>query len=362
MTVFRTSLVTGGLLTEAIKAPWQRKVVYASGRFWAFYSDGANMVYETSTDGINWAAAIVIRAADRGCRFSVWFDGTNFAYAYNSATYLGGDDGTIYFRMGTLNLGGTISWLAVEQTVVAGVRYTSVFVIFDSNGYPWINYVATLNLYVLKSSTNNGTWTNAVGFPIQVNVAVAEPWSSILLPLTAGKVSVIYGAGNQCAFHRLYNGVNFDPEESIGDIYFGGYSSDELPFSAVTFGDDVYLVGMDGATYEHRFLKRTYGVGWGPYTVLWTYGIFVLSKYSSSIYAFRNYGAALSLRIFTAGTWTTTETIYTSTNSLLTLTSSYDAPALIWRDLGTGGIEFGQIIVGKPKGTIAIHAKLVGII
>jgi len=99
----------------AIGYPTQRKSFHANGRFWAFYSDGTNMVYCTSTDGSTWTAPTAIRPADLGDEFSIWFDGTYFHYACAP----GGAGTPIYYRKGLPVGDGSITWVTdAEQTVI----------------------------------------------------------------------------------------------------------------------------------------------------------------------------------------------------------------------------------------------------
>ena len=45
------SIVGTSSVFTAISRPFQRKIFFANGLFWVFYSDGTNMVYRTSADG-----------------------------------------------------------------------------------------------------------------------------------------------------------------------------------------------------------------------------------------------------------------------------------------------------------------------
>ncbi len=110
------SLVGTSTSAYANSYPFQRKEFYANGLIWKFYSDGTNMVYKTSSDGVTWSAATAIREATYGYRFSVDFNGTHLAYAYASSA--SGD--SLYWRMGVPNSDGTITWSAPEQVAVAG--------------------------------------------------------------------------------------------------------------------------------------------------------------------------------------------------------------------------------------------------
>ena len=165
---------------------FQRKSFYANGLFWVFYSDGTNMVYRTSSDGSTWSSASTVRASGDGTQFSTYFDGTYISYAM-LPTYSGSD--TIYYRRGAPNSDGTITWSASEQTVGTSSYTTAVSIGVDSSGYPYIAYRAQSPRYcfVTKSSTNNGAWTTASGYPLQLTT-VAGYWATIVVPLTNNKM------------------------------------------------------------------------------------------------------------------------------------------------------------------------------
>ena len=174
------SLVGTSTSTSATWYPFQRKSFYANGRFWVFYSDGTNMVYRTSTDGSTWSSATTVRACTYGYKFSIWFDGTYLHYAYGSSS-------AIYYRRGTPNSDGTITWSAAEQTVSTtynSARYPMISV--DSNGYVFVGYSdydgTNRYPYVIKSGNNDGTWgTTPSGFPYQLSTASAT-WGVSVVP------------------------------------------------------------------------------------------------------------------------------------------------------------------------------------
>jgi len=187
--------------STASTATWlsfQRKTFYANSRFWVFYFNGTHIVYRTSTDGETWTSETVIRVASYGYQFSVWFDGTYLHYAF--AEILGGANrgGALYYRRGTPNSDGSITWSASEQTVMGSrtdIDYQEAFVAVDSAGCPWIGYSRIYGLtndqWVTKSATNDGTWVNATGFPTQLTITTGN-WRTCVIPLTLNKTYVIY--------------------------------------------------------------------------------------------------------------------------------------------------------------------------
>jgi hypothetical protein len=246
-----TPLVGTSSVSYAIWYPCLRKCFYANGRFWVFYSDGSNMVYCTSTDGITWSSPIAVRFCTSGDQFSIWFDGTYLHYAYAAST-------SIYYRRGTPNSDGTITWSAPEQQVATtynDVDYPMVSV--DSNGYVWIGYIdfdgSGFYPYVIKSGNNDGTWgTTPSGFPYQLSTT-SGLWYVSVIPLTSGKMLAIYACGDSTVKARRWDGSAWGVEvATTSSIYDGSYHS------AVAQGDDVHLVFLKSIGYDILYTKYSY--------------------------------------------------------------------------------------------------------
>jgi len=246
------SVVGTSTTTFATVHPFQRKSFYANGRFWAFYSDGTNIVYSTSTDGSTWSSATTVRAATVGYLFSVWFDGTYLHYAY--ANY-----SPIYYRRGTPNSDGTITWSAVEQTV--STTYNKPFYLMvsvDSNGYVWIGYMEYDGTYyypyVIKSGNNDGTWgTTPSGFPYQLSTTASTYWKVSIVPLTAGKMLALYTVDSGNIWAKRWDGSVWGVEVATASaIRWSQYHS------AVAQGDDVHLTFLKNAGYDILYVKYVY--------------------------------------------------------------------------------------------------------
>jgi len=231
---------------NATRHPFQRKSFYAAGRFWVFYSDGTNMVYRTSTDGITWAGPTTIRTCASGRYFSIWFDETFLHYAYST-----GINAPLYYRRGTPESDGTITWSAVEQTAVAAVAfitYTHPFVSVDSDGHAWIGYrrvdVSTpypfvQSSYVTMSGNTDGTWgATPGGFPYSFPPIAGKTSTISIIPLTDNKMLAVYIYNlNEPVRANLWNGTVWG-----GDVPTSSTVKGLLYFSAVAEGDDVHLV------------------------------------------------------------------------------------------------------------------------
>ncbi len=257
--------------TDVFGHSYQRYTFCANGRFWVFYSDNTNLVYVTSVDGSTWNSATAMRAASSNPEFSVWFDGTNVHYAKGQKDQV--PNTPLYYRMGVPNANGNITWNALEQIVapaVANRSYRAPQIITDSDGYPVITYLNKTTfpsanaVSVSKSSTKNGTWTNAAGFPAAVSTDAAWPFS---VPLKSSKLYTMWSIDNGKIRGSLYNGAFWGSAADCSSNYIG---EDSRGLSAVSYGDDVHLayIGNETATKIYRHVKRTYGSGWGPETIV----------------------------------------------------------------------------------------------
>jgi hypothetical protein len=247
------SIVGTSTTNTATSYPFQRKCFYANGRFWVFYSDGTNMVYRTSTDGSTWTAATTVRTAAYGYTFSIWFDGTylHYAYAYGSP---------IYYRRGTPNSDGTITWSAAEQTVATAFNTANYpMVSVDSNGYVWIGYNdndGTSNYpCVIKSGNNDGTWgTTPSGFPSAISYGLSlYDWRVSVIPLTSGKMLAVYAYNGGAVKAKKWDGSAWGAEVATTSAIYVSYY-----YSAVAQGDDVHLVFLKNTGYDILYTKYSY--------------------------------------------------------------------------------------------------------
>jgi hypothetical protein len=262
--------------------PGQRYTFFANGLYWVWYSDGKDMVFTTSANGVDWSSATRVRACKAGYQFSVAFDGTYFHYVF-TPTELDAYNG-IYYRMGLANSDGTITWQVTEQKawdIDSHHLCTDPTIAVDSNGYPWIatgysQYAVALfdtYGYVLKSSTKNGTWTNETTLftsPYQFSTAryntyphLPSAWAFVV-PLTKGKVYVgIQTNGNYVTSGaeknmkgRLWDGSVWGSEETpVTSDYIGSAC-----VSTVAIGDNIHMTY--GTADTHYYVNRIYGSNW----------------------------------------------------------------------------------------------------
>jgi hypothetical protein len=232
----------------------QRKTFYANGRFWVFYYDDTYMVYRTSTDGSTWSSASTIARVSSGSDFSVFFDGTYLHYVRVSSIY-------VYYRRGVPSSAGSISWSAAEQTVYTDPSSFYVYypnVVVDSGGYPWVSfhpYDGTNGIWyckVSKSSTNDGTWVTASGFPYSLGTGYH---TSAVLPLTSSKVYVLYcqwSVSGGYMYGILWNGAWGSTETVASNVVLHYWS-------AVAQGDYVHVAYL---AYGYNIVYRQRTTSW----------------------------------------------------------------------------------------------------
>jgi hypothetical protein len=161
--------------------------------------------------------------------------------------------------MGTPDSNGSITWCATEQVVIAGVSgvsygYPSICV--DSNGFYWIAITKATSPYsymVLKSSTDNGVWTTANGFPLSISASTAV--AAQIVPLINGQIAFTYlNTTNNNEYIESWSGsawntavrmVGVDPVSPNG-------------VSLVNYGDNVYFAWSNTTSQYPRELKYTY--------------------------------------------------------------------------------------------------------
>ena len=243
-------------VSTATRMPFQRLCFYHNGRYWVFYGDGTNFVYRTSTDGAAWSGTTTLHAGELSAWCSIVFDGTYVHYAVTTWTATD----PIYYRRGTPDADGGITWSAAEQTAVAGDvsdRYADPTIAIDSNGYPFIAYIREYDCYCAKASTNDGTWT--LDWDVLIKASGGDFVFSAVVELTSAKMYVVYGevAGDTKLYGKLYN-AGFGGEEGVST------SDAEAAmgvFSVTSIGDDVHVAFLKDTTSDILYVARA--VGWG---------------------------------------------------------------------------------------------------
>jgi hypothetical protein len=249
-------LVATSASSNALAESSQRKLFVANGRIWAFYWDPSTYqeYFKSSADnGSTWSSATQVEPSYiEGLyysRFDVVSDGT-YAHIVVSDDYdynLGG----IFYRRALLNSNGTITysagWQEIEGLDEEGI--SNPVIALDSNGYPWVagadffdNNYSDGAPVIWKSSTKDGTWSTASGFPYSPESKVDYP---NLAPLTSGKMGVFLFSteANKGVKYIEWSGSAWG---SISTIYPTNLvSSLCVQNSVVTRGDDIYCTWND---------------------------------------------------------------------------------------------------------------------
>ena len=196
--------VTVGTSTSAHSTDfgYQGHTCYASGRYWAFYYDGTSEGYTSSPDGMTWApeTAFFTSSQPGPSQEAFYCSSSTLYYAF-------GDYGTMYYRYGTLNADGTVSWAISEESFTSAGRTSAntanPSTILDSNGDWWVvqtTYDGT-NYYLEAWECTNPpscSWTKSI------DLATGDSWTyGELVPLTTGKIAAVYQTHGTSAYLKI---------------------------------------------------------------------------------------------------------------------------------------------------------------
>jgi len=288
----------------ATRDPNMHKNYHASGRFWVWYSDGTNMGFKTSVDGDSWSGFTNVKAENRGVDFSVHYDGTYIHYVQTVGT----DPYNLVYRRGVCNADGTITWSAVEQLVVAdiGTGITHPSIGADNESYPWIGYrYHNGDWYprIIASSTNDGTWNTALGFPY---TSRSGDFSVTVISLTNKRMGMIMGNYSWPVLFRFWDGSSWGAEENATtfDIQYGGY------LSATSLDDNVHLAVLRGDVSNITYVTRINSTGTWENETLIVGGLTITSApvisiddWSEEIFVFWTHNNHIYYRKNVRGTW-----------------------------------------------------------
>ncbi len=229
---------TVGTSTNNLLWAGGRQTCVVNTRHLVVWSDGTNAVASNSSDGATWSTKMTLHAGiTSNTRITLACDSSgNFYYAASTNT-------AVWFRKGSLNSGtGATTWAAVEQQVIddSGSAYARLSVNIDSAGHPIIGWGDNnKGTKVALSSTTDGTWVNATGFPkkldsVQQDIAIA--------PQTAQQFYVVFGAkSNATIFGAAYS----SGWGSTVTIATNQTNVGNVTFSVTSAGDIVHLTYLD---------------------------------------------------------------------------------------------------------------------
>ena len=255
---------------------------YAAGRFWTWYCTGSNTILTSSPDGVSWSAPVIVKSHVSSCAtFSAVFDGTYFHYitSYNNGVSIS----YLAYRRGVPNSDGSVTWSAPEQDIgsaqgvpcgvgVNGCDQQEIAV--DSTGHVWVGFAEPENdcsgctggwPWIMENAATDGTWTTASGYPLKLNQQKSSgqgtgEWGVIVLPLTNGKVAILYSRHATPFYGRLYDPATGLGSETVVDS--AELMGNNQYSSAVAVGDTVNLVYVSWPDLAMRFVTGTFAGSW----------------------------------------------------------------------------------------------------
>jgi hypothetical protein len=248
---YKAIIDTPGYSTDQVtNDPKQQKIHYIDGLYWFFFSDGMDLLYTVSSDGVSWTPPTVIDTPGlvfQGFRFDTFFDGTYL----HIAVWI---DYDIYYRRfipinSTLirDPPGDPDWFFITSDSIQTISITT-----DTDGHPWIAY-DSIPIVVTKSSTNDGTWVTDTdnGFPYEFPVH-GNPRVTVRR-LTGGKV-LFHWNDERLDLNTLdvnvsvWDGTSWLPTVTINPT--GTYET--ISYNVITRGDDAYIQVGNGL-YKYSF-------------------------------------------------------------------------------------------------------------
>jgi hypothetical protein len=232
----------------------QRKPFYHLGRFWYFSDDGSgNIYFRSSTDNVTWSASTVVASGTGYRQPAVYVD-----YANNKVHLTWNDGGGkhVFYKLGTLNSDGTITWGATETVCTiteSSVDHQNIWV--DASGNIWVvayGYAATTSepWYLFKKPPS-GSWTQVV------KTTDNRPVDLTVFVLDNGKIVVIRtceGFSNADNYLKVW--VSADGGSTWSSYTLSGYSvhhhcavfiGNIVHISFTTTSYYVYYVKFDGS-------------------------------------------------------------------------------------------------------------------
>jgi hypothetical protein len=298
----------------------QRKTFYHLGRFWYFSDDGTGKIYyRTSTDGTTWSSAIIVTSGSGYRNPAIYVDYTN------NKVYLSWNNGgrNFFFKLGTLNADGTITWGADE--VVGSISEASdrqnIWV--DSSGNIWIvgyGYQASYTepFYVFKKPVG-GTWTQIT------RIVDSRPAMLSIFVLENGHIVVVRTSDGFTVEYFLRVWVSAD-----GGATWTSYTY-STPYCvyhhcAVVIGNIVHISYIDRTNWDVYYIRFDGNTNTFSTPIkLWDDNTTIRTTISigtfNNLYLFWNRdgtaGAILMYRFSTDGgnTWSDARTITSSTDT-----------------------------------------------
>jgi hypothetical protein len=349
-----------GTSTVQTHYPFERKLVYSQGLWWAFYSSGTAIVYETSSDGITWSSTQTLSTAagdTASYDLSVWLGKSSVLY-FVLAEYSTAHS----FTVGSVPLqstGTTGTATTVTQNLPSTSTYTAEgydSITNDTSGNIWVSvnaYYSTSGdryalLYRCTSALSGCTFEESAPGAFFVGADDIVP---MLVGLSNGAIVVLYATSGSAtaqtftvaeAFHLYYctpgttttqcQGTSTTAWTSVGAttaIYYPDH------VSTVGIGTTVYLAGASSSgvvTLSYPYSGSISAVTTIDSTVTGTSAPVSISEdgtgntlgTGNSLAV--TYGTGTSIYFSTSTTdtsWSSRQTISTTETSLFGISSTY---------------------------------------
>src|SRR2546426_718586 len=332
-----------------VNGPAERNVFFDGTNFWAFYYDGTTIMYEPSSNGLDWVNTKNTAFTTANIqKVSTWFynaGGTKIVYiagAIGSAT-------AISVRRGTIS-GTTITWGTEAQiTSFSGSSTTLIPVITrDANGFVWVGSNVEVNgghwNFDAVQSTNVddvSTWNLKTAL-INGNSIIAGI-QGVLVPLGSGNIYAIWFDGGSGINGKLYSGSWGNPDSIAGN----GGILDRGPSATVDGSFNIHLVYIDPSTGSVIYQQRT--SSWQSATTLDSssgnkYPTISRDTGTGDLYAFWISSTyQIKAQKFSGGAWSSL-TLETNTKTKTSLTGLYNASsssnvAWAWSQTASSGFD-----------------------
>jgi hypothetical protein len=144
--------------------PYSRKYWFSNTKMYIWISNGTHLGWYYNTSLTAWSSFNSVRACENGQHFGVAMNSSHVAYAYANTSAL---SKVLYWRMGSVASGGSISWLGTGEykvnnnTTPYAIGAWPVPFLSGDKGWPYIGFThvqTTARVNLTRSLYSNGTW------------------------------------------------------------------------------------------------------------------------------------------------------------------------------------------------------------